>query len=66
MTAKVRNGRKWGEAKEGGNDIISKILEIIFKNTLLPVKNHSSMGVLLPSPQRGPDRRRDLHPAHRK
>lgn len=66
MTARVRNGRKWGEAKEGGNDIISKKLEIILKNTLLLVKNHSSMGVLLPGPQRGPDRRRGLRPAHRK
>lgn len=38
------HGRKWGEAKDGGNDVISKKLEIIFKSTLLLVKNHSSMG----------------------
>lgn len=54
MTAKVRNGRKCGEAKEGGNDIISKKLEIIFKNTLLPVKNHSSMGYFFQVPREDP------------
>lgn len=47
-------GGSGGEAKEGENDIISKKIEIIFKNTLLPVKNHGSMGYFFQIPREDP------------